>query len=77
MGADRRQKRYGDKEFYKFFSVNLRGKITVDNMLFCPFSLLLLPTETAVNIGYSCKLLDPDSRLLEWQELRFGLIHMI
>ncbi|XP_035997230.1 phospholipid-transporting ATPase IC [Fundulus heteroclitus] len=26
--------------------------------------------ETAVNIGYSCKLLDPDSRLLEWQELR-------
>ncbi|XP_063746749.1 phospholipid-transporting ATPase IK [Eleginops maclovinus] len=26
--------------------------------------------ETAVNIGYSCKLLDPDTRLLEWQELR-------
>ncbi|KAM4547872.1 phospholipid-transporting ATPase IC [Odontesthes bonariensis] len=26
--------------------------------------------ETAVNIGYSCKLLDPDARLLEWQELR-------
>ncbi|MEQ2236052.1 hypothetical protein ILYODFUR_008486, partial [Ilyodon furcidens] len=26
--------------------------------------------ETAVNIGYSCKLLDPDGRLLEWQELR-------
>ncbi|XP_061594939.1 phospholipid-transporting ATPase IC [Cololabis saira] len=26
--------------------------------------------ETAVNIGYACKLLDPDSRLLEWQELR-------
>ncbi|KAM4575510.1 putative phospholipid-transporting ATPase IM [Fundulus diaphanus] len=26
--------------------------------------------ETTVNIGYSCKLLDPDSRLLEWQELR-------
>nr|XP_054585972.1 phospholipid-transporting ATPase IC [Nothobranchius furzeri]XP_054585973.1 phospholipid-transporting ATPase IC [Nothobranchius furzeri] len=26
--------------------------------------------ETAVNVGYSCRLLDPDSRLLEWQELR-------
>ncbi|XP_019752668.1 phospholipid-transporting ATPase IC isoform X1 [Hippocampus comes] len=26
--------------------------------------------ETAVNIGYACKLLDPDTRLLEWQELR-------
>ncbi|KAM8744847.1 phospholipid-transporting ATPase IC [Acanthopagrus schlegelii] len=26
--------------------------------------------ETAVNIGYSCKLLDPETRLLEWQELR-------
>ncbi|XP_038572102.1 phospholipid-transporting ATPase IK [Micropterus salmoides] len=26
--------------------------------------------ETAVNIGYSCKLLDPDTRLLEWDELR-------
>ncbi|KAM3619285.1 uncharacterized protein V6R79_005496 [Siganus canaliculatus] len=26
--------------------------------------------ETAVNIGYSCKLLDLDTRLLEWQELR-------
>ncbi|CAB1444306.1 unnamed protein product [Pleuronectes platessa] len=26
--------------------------------------------ETAVNIAYSCKLLDPDTRLLEWQELR-------
>ncbi|XP_047444139.1 phospholipid-transporting ATPase IC [Mugil cephalus] len=26
--------------------------------------------ETAVNIGYSCKLLDPDARLLEWQELK-------
>ncbi|XP_049443186.1 phospholipid-transporting ATPase IC [Epinephelus fuscoguttatus] len=26
--------------------------------------------ETAVNIGYSCKLLDPNTRLLEWQELR-------
>ncbi|XP_026161377.1 phospholipid-transporting ATPase IC [Mastacembelus armatus] len=26
--------------------------------------------ETAVNIGYSCKLLEPDTRLLEWQELR-------
>uniref|UniRef100_A0A8C5H0A6 Phospholipid-transporting ATPase n=1 Tax=Gouania willdenowi TaxID=441366 RepID=A0A8C5H0A6_GOUWI len=27
--------------------------------------------ETAINIGYSCKLLDPEARLLEWQELRF------
>ncbi|XP_063322715.1 phospholipid-transporting ATPase IC [Pelmatolapia mariae] len=26
--------------------------------------------ETAVNIGYSCKLLDPDSRIVEWEELR-------
>ncbi|XP_068599620.1 phospholipid-transporting ATPase IC [Brachionichthys hirsutus] len=26
--------------------------------------------ETAVNIGYACKLLDPDAALLEWQELR-------
>uniref|UniRef100_H3CHB3 Phospholipid-transporting ATPase n=1 Tax=Tetraodon nigroviridis TaxID=99883 RepID=H3CHB3_TETNG len=26
--------------------------------------------ETAVNIGYSCKLLDPDTRLLEWRQLR-------
>ncbi|XP_030583770.1 phospholipid-transporting ATPase IK [Archocentrus centrarchus] len=26
--------------------------------------------ETAVNIGFSCKLLDPDSRIVEWQELR-------
>ncbi|XP_068447617.1 phospholipid-transporting ATPase IC [Clinocottus analis] len=26
--------------------------------------------ETAVNIGYSCKLLNPETRLLEWQELR-------
>uniref|UniRef100_A0A3B5LTS1 Phospholipid-transporting ATPase n=1 Tax=Xiphophorus couchianus TaxID=32473 RepID=A0A3B5LTS1_9TELE len=26
--------------------------------------------KTAVNIGYSCKLLHPESRLLEWQELR-------
>uniref|UniRef100_A0A3B5B6U2 Phospholipid-transporting ATPase n=1 Tax=Stegastes partitus TaxID=144197 RepID=A0A3B5B6U2_9TELE len=30
--------------------------------------------ETAVNIGYSCKLLDPDTRLLEWQELRLAMI---
>uniref|UniRef100_A0A3Q3MXN1 Phospholipid-transporting ATPase n=1 Tax=Mastacembelus armatus TaxID=205130 RepID=A0A3Q3MXN1_9TELE len=28
--------------------------------------------ETAVNIGYSCKLLEPDTRLLEWQELRLA-----
>ncbi|XP_056132853.1 phospholipid-transporting ATPase IC [Lampris incognitus] len=28
--------------------------------------------ETAVNIGYSCKLLDPDTRLLEGQELRLA-----
>lgn len=26
--------------------------------------------ETAVNVGYACKLLDSDTRLLEWQELR-------
>nr|XP_061790612.1 phospholipid-transporting ATPase IC-like [Nerophis lumbriciformis] len=26
--------------------------------------------ETAINIGYACKLLDPDTRLLDWQELR-------
>uniref|UniRef100_A0AAV2KYX8 Phospholipid-transporting ATPase n=1 Tax=Knipowitschia caucasica TaxID=637954 RepID=A0AAV2KYX8_KNICA len=26
--------------------------------------------ETAVNIGYACKLLDSDTRLLEWHELR-------
>ncbi|XP_077572622.1 phospholipid-transporting ATPase IC [Stigmatopora nigra] len=26
--------------------------------------------ETAINIGYACKLLDPGTRLLEWQELR-------
>ncbi|XP_014907066.1 phospholipid-transporting ATPase IC [Poecilia latipinna] len=26
--------------------------------------------ETAVNIGYACRLLHPESRLLEWQELR-------
>ncbi|XP_033820613.1 phospholipid-transporting ATPase IC [Periophthalmus magnuspinnatus] len=26
--------------------------------------------ETAVNIGYACKLLDADTRLLEWHELR-------
>ncbi|XP_017262394.1 phospholipid-transporting ATPase IC [Kryptolebias marmoratus] len=26
--------------------------------------------ETAVNIGYSCRLLDPETRLLDWQELR-------
>lgn len=37
------------------------------------FSLLVL-VETAVNIGYSCKLLDPDTRLLEWQELRLAMI---
>uniref|UniRef100_A0A3Q1JPH0 Phospholipid-transporting ATPase n=1 Tax=Anabas testudineus TaxID=64144 RepID=A0A3Q1JPH0_ANATE len=30
--------------------------------------------ETAVNVGYSCKLLDTDTRLLEWQELRLALI---
>lgn len=30
--------------------------------------------ETAVNIGYSCKLLDPDTRLLEWEELRLAMI---
>uniref|UniRef100_A0A8C2ZZ55 Phospholipid-transporting ATPase n=1 Tax=Cyclopterus lumpus TaxID=8103 RepID=A0A8C2ZZ55_CYCLU len=30
--------------------------------------------ETAVNIGYSCKLLDPETRLLEWQELRLAMI---
>lgn len=38
--------------------------------------MLFFPTlaETAVNIGYSCKLLDPDTRLLEWQELRLSLI---
>uniref|UniRef100_A0A665WIW5 Phospholipid-transporting ATPase n=1 Tax=Echeneis naucrates TaxID=173247 RepID=A0A665WIW5_ECHNA len=29
--------------------------------------------ETAVNIGYSCKLLDPDTRLLEWKELRLAM----
>uniref|UniRef100_A0A3Q3A0G3 Phospholipid-transporting ATPase n=1 Tax=Kryptolebias marmoratus TaxID=37003 RepID=A0A3Q3A0G3_KRYMA len=28
--------------------------------------------ETAVNIGYSCRLLDPETRLLDWQELRFA-----
>uniref|UniRef100_A0A3Q0SAS6 Phospholipid-transporting ATPase n=1 Tax=Amphilophus citrinellus TaxID=61819 RepID=A0A3Q0SAS6_AMPCI len=26
--------------------------------------------KTAVNIGFSCKLLDPDSRIVEWQELQ-------
>ncbi|KAM8874227.1 phospholipid-transporting ATPase IC [Spinachia spinachia] len=26
--------------------------------------------ETAVNIGYSCRLLDPDTRVVVWQELR-------
>uniref|UniRef100_A0A3B4AMZ7 P-type ATPase C-terminal domain-containing protein n=1 Tax=Periophthalmus magnuspinnatus TaxID=409849 RepID=A0A3B4AMZ7_9GOBI len=29
--------------------------------------------ETAVNIGYACKLLDADTRLLEWHELRFAV----
>lgn len=27
-------------------------------------------SETAVNVGYACKLLDEDTRLLDWQELR-------
>lgn len=35
---------------------------------------LFVVVETAVNIGYSCKLLDPDTRLLEWQELRLAMI---
>ncbi|XP_036067626.1 phospholipid-transporting ATPase IC [Oryzias melastigma] len=26
--------------------------------------------ETAINIGYSCELLDPDARLLDWQDVR-------
>uniref|UniRef100_A0A096M158 Phospholipid-transporting ATPase n=1 Tax=Poecilia formosa TaxID=48698 RepID=A0A096M158_POEFO len=33
--------------------------------------------ETAVNIGYACRLLHPESRLLEWQELRSAFIHEI
>lgn len=27
-----------------------------------------------MNIGYSCKLLDPDIRLLEWRQLRWAAI---
>ena len=36
----------------------------------------LFPAETAVNIAYSCKLLDPDTRLLEWQELKLAMIQI-
>uniref|UniRef100_A0A3B4GHE9 Phospholipid-transporting ATPase n=1 Tax=Pundamilia nyererei TaxID=303518 RepID=A0A3B4GHE9_9CICH len=32
--------------------------------------------ETAVNIGYSCKLLDPDSRIVEWDELRLAVLEI-
>ncbi len=44
-----------------------------------PFPLFPAPSffvlvETAVNIGYSCKLLDPETRILEWQELRLAMI---
>lgn len=42
--------------------------LTVSLFLSC-FSPIVL-SETAVNVGYSCKLLGPDTRLLEWQELR-------
>lgn len=43
-------------------------------MCFLSFSLsfVFVLVETAVNIGYSCKLLDPDTRLLDWQELRLS-----
>lgn len=42
--------------------------------LLFPAPLFFIRLETAVNIGYSCKLLDPDTRLLEWQELRLAMI---
>lgn len=48
-------------------------QITSDDLpvsLCFPHFFPIALSETAVNIGYSCKLLDPDTRLLEWQELR-------
>lgn len=44
------------------------------SLLVFPVPLFLIHGETAVNIGYSCKLLDPDTTLLEWQELRLAVI---
>lgn len=42
-----------------------------------PASSLFVLVETAVNIGYACRLLDPDTRLLEWQELRSAMMKNI
>lgn len=52
----------------KMGAVSFHAAVTLKSPCFLPF--LFVGAETAVNIGYSCKLLDPDARLLEWQELR-------
>lgn len=73
MGTDWGQKRYCDSsrrgEWHHFAT---RKQSLIVFFVFASLSPAL--AETAVNIGYSCRLLDPDTRLLEWQELRLAMI---
>lgn len=72
MGTNRGQKRCCDKWTSELIILLwLHWKKT---LFFIFFPFFLPPAETAVNIGYSCKLLDADTRLLEWQELRLAMI---
>lgn len=57
------------------FCISCRSYVkTGSDFSFFPTLSFFVLVETAVNIGYSCKLLYPDTRLLEWQELRLAMI---
>lgn len=64
MGADGRQNRccFGIRIswFQEPKAVNLKKIV----------AFYLFPTETAVNVGYACKLMDPDTTLIQGEELR-------
>lgn len=87
MGTDRGQKRYCDileqdvrmALFSMLYCSYMKTKSHRGFSLFPPLTPapLFVVVETAVNIGYSCRLLDPDTRLLQWQELRLAMIKII
>lgn len=64
----------GDKKGIMTYNTEGATIISNDSNLIVISVYFSLFAETAVNVGYSCKLLDTDTRLLEWQELRLALI---
>lgn len=88
MGTDWGQKRYCDilkqevgmAPFWMLMCcsyMNTKSHCGVCLLSLFPAPSFFVLVETAVNIGYSCKLLDPDTRLLEWQELRLAMIEIL